>query len=98
MRVSPDLAPTWWSSSSGMPSNIPPTRPSLARNSSITFALKSAGEVDIALLGDSKMGTGVSSRADARMTRAQLSHARPAVYARVGARIESPHGPLHVQR
>ena len=47
MRRSPDFAPVWCSSSSGVPSNMPPTRPALARNSSITFALNSAGEVDM---------------------------------------------------
>src|SRR5919198_3758719 len=49
-RLAPDLAPVWWTSSSGVPSNTPPTRPSLARNSSITLALNSVGVVDMGLL------------------------------------------------
>src|SRR6202042_862914 len=52
MRLWPDLAPVWCRSSRGMPSNMPPTRPSLAWNSSMILALKSCGEVDIGLLGD----------------------------------------------
>src|SRR5438132_5007370 len=57
MRLSPDFAPVWWSSSSGTPSNVPPTRPSLARNSSMIWALKSAGDVDMVLLRTYTAGT-----------------------------------------
>ena len=50
MRLLPDFAPVWCNSNSGMPSTGPPARPPLARNSSMIWALKSAGDVDIVLL------------------------------------------------
>src|SRR6266480_2727203 len=49
-RLAPDLAPVWCSSSSGVPSQMPPTRPSSPRNSSITCALYSAAVADMTLL------------------------------------------------
>src|SRR5882757_7190254 len=49
IRSAPDFAPVLWSSSSGMLSNIPPTRPSFARNSSMIWALKSSIDVDISV-------------------------------------------------
>jgi hypothetical protein len=38
-RSIPDLAPTWWTRISVVPAHGPPTRPSLARNSSMILAL-----------------------------------------------------------
>src|SRR3954464_12677771 len=49
MRLLPDFAPVWCSRSSGTPSNMPPTTPSFAWNSSMMRALKSAGDGDIVL-------------------------------------------------
>ncbi len=37
IRSVPDLAPRWWTSTSGFPSNMPPALPPVARNSSMTF-------------------------------------------------------------
>jgi hypothetical protein len=56
-RLVPDFAPVWCSNSSGVPSQMPLTRPSLARNSSITFALCSAAIADTALLSDADPDT-----------------------------------------
>src|SRR6476469_7926309 len=50
MRSLPDLAPTCCSNSSVAPSKGPPTTPWLARNSSMIWALKSCGDVDMVLL------------------------------------------------
>ena len=40
-RSVPDLAPVWWMRIIGVPASGPRTRPSFARNSSMTLALKS---------------------------------------------------------
>src|SRR3954464_13796568 len=56
MRLLPDFAPVWCSRSSGTPSNMPPTTPSFAWNSSMMRALKSAGDVDIVLLEIGRTG------------------------------------------
>ncbi len=50
--------PVWCRRSSGMDSNIPPTRPPVARDSSMILALKSAGEVDIGSSGVLGVGSG----------------------------------------
>ena len=41
-RSVPVLAPVWWTSRIGMPSNMPPTLPSFARNSSMIFLFQSS--------------------------------------------------------
>src|SRR3954447_9271049 len=41
----PVLRPRWWTRASGAPSKGPPTRPSFARNSSITLVFQSPGPV-----------------------------------------------------
>src|SRR5271156_5816775 len=93
MRLLPDFAPVWCSNNSGLPSNMPPTRPSLERNSSMIFALKSAGDVDIVLL--SAYGQGGLLNADSVYEQhdraAHLGvgqHAPPAASQDVGPRAQ----------